>query len=145
LTSPTLSNSIQLILIGLSLLSASQLQSQEATKSPEIDAAINRAVGFLVSQQQANGAITDRGHENAMTSLAIMAMASVGHQPTDSTPEGAVMKKGLGFVLGANRQDKAGYYGASDGSRMYGHGIVTLMLTEMIGMGGDDQTDEAST
>ncbi len=53
------------------------------------------------------------------------------------------MKRGLQFVLGPNRQDGAGYFGASDGSRMYGHGIVTLMLTEMIGMGGDDQTDDA--
>jgi len=53
------------------------------------------------------------------------------------------MKKGLQFILGPNRQDKAGYFGASDGSRMYGHGIVTLMLTEMLGMGGDDSTDDS--
>ncbi len=117
--------------------------AQETGVTTEVDTAIQRAVSFLVSQQQATGSIADRGHENAMTSLAIMALASVGHQPTDSTAEGAVMKKGLKFVLGSNRQDKAGYFGASDGSRMYGHGIVTLMLTEMIGMGGDDLTDDA--
>jgi len=118
------------------------LLAQDAP-TPEVDAAIKRAVGFLVTQQQANGSIADRGHENAMTSLVILALASVGHQPADPTPEGAIMKKGLGFILGSNRQDKAGYFGASDGSRMYGHGIVTLMLTEMIGMGGDDPTDKA--
>lgn len=117
--------------------------AQETGATREVDAAINRAVRFLLSQQQTNGSIADRGHENAMTSLAIMALASVGHQPADPTAEGAVMKKGLKFVLGSNRQDKAGYFGASDGSRMYGHGIVTLMLTEMIGMGGDDLTDDA--
>ncbi len=117
--------------------------AQEPGVTLEIDAAIKRAAGFLVSQQHANGSIADRGHENAMTSLAIMALASVGHQPTDPTAEGAMIKKGLQFVLSSNRQDKTGYFGASDGSRMYGHGIVTLMLTEMIGMGGDDRTDDA--
>jgi hypothetical protein len=116
---------------------------QDATIDPAVDAAISKGASFLVTQQQANGSITDRGHENAMTALAVMALASVGHQPTDPTPEGAVMKKGLKFILGPDRQDKAGYFGASDGSRMYGHGIVTLMLTEMLGMSGEDTMDEA--
>ncbi len=129
------------VLVGFLLLSG-RVQAQDGA-APEVDSAIKRAVGYLVTQQQANGSIADRGHENAMTSLAILALASVGHQPTDPTPEGAIMKKGLAFVLSSNRQDKAGYFGASDGSRMYGHGIVTLMLTEMIGMGGDDLTDNA--
>ena len=117
--------------------------AQESGVTSEIEAAIKRAASFLVSQQHANGSIADRGHENAMTSLAIMALASVGHQPTDPTGEGAMIKKDLQFVLSSNRQDNAGYFGASDGSRMYGHGIVTLMLTEMMGMGGDDPTDHA--
>lgn len=129
------------VLVGFLLLSG-KVQAQDGV-APKVDAAIKRAVGYLVTQQQANGSIADRGHENAMTSLAILALASVGHQPSDPTPEGAIMKKGLAFVLSSNRQDKAGYFGASDGSRMYGHGIVTLMLTEMIGMGGDDLTDNA--
>jgi len=120
---------------------AGQESSPEFAIKPEIESAIRKGAAFLVLQQQSNGSISDRGNENAMTSLAILALASVGHQPTDPTPEGTVMKKGLGFILGANRQDKSGYFGASDGSRMYGHGIVTLMLTEMIGMSGDDRTD----
>lgn len=118
-------------------------RAQQLSVQTELETAVNRGVGFLVSQQHANGSIADRGQENAMTSLAIMALASVGHQPTDSTPEAAAVKKGLRFVLSSGRQDKEGYFGASDGSRMYGHGIVTLMLSEMIGMGGDDQTDDA--
>ena len=35
-----------------------------------------------------------------------------------------------------------GYLGAKDGSRMYGHGITTLMLAEMLGMGSDAAQDE---
>src|SRR3989442_6750 len=34
------------------------------------------------------------------------------------------------------------YYGEKDGSRMYGHGIITLMLSEMIGMGVDADMDK---
>ena len=121
----------------------STLSAQEQSGASDVDLPIQKAVRFLLSQQQKNGSIADRGNENAMTSLAIMALAAVGHQPSDPTPEGTAMKKGLQFVLGNNRQDSTGYFGASDSSRMYGHGIVALMLSEMIGMGGDEKTDEA--
>ncbi|MEO8272278.1 MAG: hypothetical protein ABI557_21395, partial [Aureliella sp.] len=39
------------------------------------------------------------------------------------------------------RQDKHGYFGQADGSRMYGHGITTLMLAEMLGMGYSTDQD----
>lgn len=108
-----------------------------------VDQAINRAVLFLVSKQAKDGAITEgKSNSTAMTALAIMAMASVGHQPTDPTREGAAMKKALQFVLRDDRQDKMGYLGRADGSRMYGHGIITLMLAEMLGMGVDSRMDE---
>ena len=80
-------------------------------------AAAARAVSFLVSQQKPDGSITDKQNATAMTALAIMAMASVGHQPNDPTPQGNCMRKGLQFVL--TKQDKNGYFGNSDGSRMY--------------------------
>ncbi len=131
------------VLIGLLaiLSNGGALAAQETYHADSIDAPVANAISFLVTQQKENGAITDRGHENAMTALSIMALASVGHQPTDPTPQGAAMKKGLQFILGPDRQDKTGYFGASDGSRMYGHGIVTLMLTEMLGMGWDEGSD----
>lgn len=118
-------------------------RAQDSSNTDETDVAVNKAIAFLLTQQQPSGAITDRGHENAMTALSIMALASVGHQPSDRTPEGNAMQKGLKFIVGQGRQDKNGYFGASDGSRMYGHGIVTLMLTEMLGMSADAETDAA--
>lgn len=112
-------------------------------KAEGVDAAIARAVGFLVGLQDREGAIADRGHnQTAMTALAVLALAAVGHQPTDETREGAAMRRALDFVLRADRQDPQGYFGARDGSRMYGHGIVTLMLSEMLGMGVDAQQDQ---
>ena len=88
--------------------------AQQAFQKDEIDAGISKAISFLLTQQKPNGSITDRGHENAMTALAIMAMASVGHQPSDPTPEGIAMTRGLRFLLGEGRQDKSGYFGAAD-------------------------------
>ncbi len=118
------------------------VRGQTAFEKDDVDAAVERAIQFLVSQQKPSGAIADRGHENAMTALAIMAMAAVGHQPADSSAEGVAMTRGLKYLLSEGRQDKAGYFGASDGSRMYGHGIVSLMLTEMLGMTLDTGMDE---
>ncbi|MFM7975279.1 MAG: hypothetical protein ACKO8U_09425, partial [Pirellula sp.] len=123
------------VIVACAVCQGSMCLGQESFKKDQIDAGVSKAIGYLVSQQKPNGSITDRGHENAMTALAIMSMAAVGHQPADATPEGIAMTRGLRFLLGEGRQDKAGYFGASDGSRMYGHGIVTLMLTEMLGMG----------
>lgn len=122
-------------------------QSQESSGAShfakdEIDRSIEKAIGFLLSAQKENGSITDRGHDTTMTALAIMALAATGHQPGDATPEGRAMQQALVFVLGEDRVDDKGYYGRADGSRMYGHGIITLMLTEMVGMGVSDEQDQ---
>jgi len=144
------------ILIAAGLLFASTLvapsllaqdsASPTATVSPfqkdEVDIAVEKAIAFLVTQQKDNGSVTDKSHDTTMTALAIMAMASVGVQPAAPGPEGECMKRALDFVLQEDRQDDKGYFGAKDGGRMYGHGIITLMLTEMLGMSTSDEQDE---
>jgi hypothetical protein len=122
------------------------LWAQEPEKprpaSDKVDDAIRRALKYLVGVQGKEGEISDRGsNQTAMTSLAILAMAAVGTQAAEETPEGQTMKRALGYVLRADRQDPLGFLGLRDGSRMYGHGIATLMLTEMLGMGVDAQMD----
>jgi hypothetical protein len=52
------------------------------------------------------------------------------------------MKRALSYVLRPDRQEVQGFFGGRDGSRMYGHGITTLMLSEMLGMGVDAQMDQ---
>ena len=108
----------------------------------DVDESVDRAIGYLISQQRDDGAIIDKGHDTTMTALSIMAMASVGVQPADNSPEGEAMQRALAFVLRDDRVDDQGYFGSKDGSRMYGHGIVTLMLTEMLGMGVDGEQDK---
>ncbi len=108
----------------------------------DVDRAVSRGVISLVETQRGDGAISDRGHEVAMTSLAIMAMAAIGTQPNTLTKRGSAMSNAIDFVLKENQQDSQGYFGGRDGSRMYGHGITTLMLTEMLGMGATPEQNE---
>ncbi len=135
------------MLLGSVLLGLGNIPifAQDATGNPfqkdRVDAAVDKAISYLVSQQRQDGAITSKNHETAMSSLAIMAMAGVGHQPSDDTEAGRAMRQALEYVLRDDRQDNQGYFGRADRSRMYGHGIVTLMLTEMLGMAATDEQD----
>lgn len=107
-----------------------------------VDQAVRRGLDFLISRQREDGAITERDYDTTMTSLAIMALASTGVTPRSPGPHGQALRQGLEFVLREDRQDQEGYFGNRDGSRMYGHGITTLMLTEMLGMGVDAAQDQ---
>ena len=110
----------------------------------KVNNALKLGAQYLVSQQDpATGAIHNKmRNETAMTALAVLALGSLGHQPADPTPEGLAMKKALAYVLAPETQETDGYFGRKDGSRMYGHGITTLMLAEMLGMGADAAQDE---
>ncbi len=131
------------VLLVCSVLSvhANAQEFENPFKKDRTDLAMDKAIKYIVGQQKPDGSIADQSNETAMTALALMALASVGNQPSDPTPEGQCMRKGLDFVL--QQQESNGYFGGKDGSRMYGHGIVTLMLTEMIGMGADQTQDGA--
>jgi hypothetical protein len=115
--------------------------TESVFQKDEVDIAVDRAVTWLQSKQREDGAILDRSHDTTMTALAIMAMASVGVQPGTASPQGQSMQRALAFVLRDDRVDAKGYFGDRDGSRMYGHGIITLMLTEMLGMGTTQEQD----
>ena len=119
------------------------LTAQENEDSARVNDAFKRAAQFLITcQDPATGAIHNRlRNETTMTSLAILSFAAMGHQPADPTPEGRSMKRAIDFVLLPENQDASGYFGKADGSRMYGHGITTLMLGEMLGMGTNEAQD----
>ena len=105
--------------------------------------AIDRGIAYLQASQKDSGAITAGQYDTAMTSLAIMAMASVGVTASDPGPAGECMRRAIDFVVDEQRRTPEGYFGQHDGSRMYGHGITTLMLSELAGMGADARQDEA--
>lgn len=105
------------------------------------EAAIEKALTFLMEQQRDDGAITQGQHDTTMTALAIMALASTGVTPSQDDAKGQAMQKALEFVLKPEQQTAEGYFGQADSSRMYGHGIITLMLSELAGMGADVEQD----
>lgn len=111
-------------------------------KKDKVDQAIEKGVRFILQKQHEDGSIHDRGKQTAMSALSLMAMASVGHQPIHPNEFGRAMKNALNYILRDENQDELGYYGNKNGGRMYGHGIVTLTLSEMLGMGMDEETDK---
>jgi len=124
-------------------LAGAVFSPQQMRAQDKVDEALKKATGYLLTQQDSTGGIHNKQrNESAMTSLAVLALASCGHQPGDPTPEGQAMRKALAFVLRPEGQTADGYFGQADGSRMYGHGITTLMIAEMLGMGSDVQQDE---
>lgn len=106
-----------------------------------VDTAVDRGIDALLRQQADDGSITDRGNATALTSLAIMALACVGIVAGDDSPRGRALDRAIDYVL-QPRNRSGGYFGQQDGSRMYGHGITTLMLTEMLGMGSSIEQNE---
>ncbi len=50
------------------------------------------------------------------------------------------MREALDYLLDEKRAQDNGYFGR-DGSRMYGHGIVSLTLAELLGMGVSEEQD----
>ncbi len=118
-------------------LSDQQVLETLTTESPR-DVAIRKALEFIRAKQKPDGSASDNV-PTAITSLAIMAHLAAGHAPDDAS-HGAWIKRAISFVL--SKQDENGYFGSRDGSRMYGHGIATLMLAEALGMCRDEELDE---
>ena len=107
------------------------------TEQPR-DRAVKKGLEYLRKQQRPDGSTGER-YPTALTAMSLMAHFAAGHSPADKE-HGLWLRKGLSYV--ASKQNADGYFGESDGSRMYGHGIVTLMLAEALGMPRDDEMDE---
>ena len=112
-------------------------------ETDQTDRAIGRATSFLISQQEpSTGSISDTDRtKTALTALTVLAMASAGHQADYPSREGRAMKRAIVFVLRPEHVDQNGYFGSYDKSQMYGQGIATLMLGEMLGQGLDEAMD----
>ena len=107
-----------------------------------MERSVRRATTWLIRAQLPSGAIAvgKRNHV-AQTSLAILALAASGVQPTGDDLQSRSMLKALQFILKPEHITDEGYFGKHDGSRMYGHGITMVMLGEMMGMVEDPALD----
>lgn len=117
-----------------------------STPAERVDTAVQAGVAFLVTQQQASGAIADVGlgnrYQTALTSLAALSFIGAGHSPQDKTPEGVALRRAIYFVLRADRQTADGYFGSADASVMHGHAVTTLLLCELLRRSTDPELEE---
>lgn len=101
----------------------------------DVDAAVVRAVNFLVSQQRPSGAwFLDlyQGEATSTTSLALMALLAAGHVPGEP-PYEEVFHRGLDYLV--QKQQPTGLIVDKTGhGPLYCHGISTLFLAEIVGM-----------
>jgi hypothetical protein len=112
---------------------AAALAQSEA--DARVDGAIASALHFLAQQQAADGTIEGgNGPHAAITGLTLMAFLASGHTP-EVGRYGLVVRHAADFLVQAAPDD--GYFGRVDGSRMYGHGIITLALSEACGVEPD--------
>lgn len=130
---------------GLMVITAGAAEPASRLLNPtaldrEVDAAIARAITFLLQQQKPNGGwIVDQyqGETTSAASLAMMACLAAGHVPGDS-PFDPALQRGLQYILDHQRPDgmlidKHGH------GPLYCHGISTLYLAEVAGMTRGEQ------
>lgn len=121
---------------------AAEMSDQEVlhrlTTDQPRDKAIRAGLEYLRRQQKPDGSTSEK-YATALTAMSVMAHFAAGHPPADKQ-YGSWLRKSINYVI--SKQNADGYFGESDGSRMYGHGISTLMLAEALGMPRDDEMDE---
>lgn len=99
-----------------------------------LDGAIDKALEYLASRQKKDGSFEGKMRNNVgVVSLAVMAFLAKGHTPGEGR-YGQVITRGIDFVL--DHQKDSGLIAAGSRSHgpMYGHGISTLLLSEVSGM-----------
>lgn len=103
--------------------------------------AIDRGLQYLLANQRDDGSWASGGNgerSTAMTSLALMAFMARAEFP-GSGPNGKALGRAKDWLLSQAKEAPNGYLG----STMYEHGMATLALTELWGMTGSKEDDEA--
>ena len=108
----------------------------------QVENSVDRALAWLASQQAADGSFpTAPAGQPAVTSLAIMAFLSRGHQPGYG-PYGAEIERAVDFVISCQRPDGLFSYATPEAAHVvhgashtaaYNHAIAGLMLGEVYG------------
>ena len=120
------------ILTGVALCMTSQVARADDRSA---DDAISAALAYLSNQQIADGSFEPHGQKLATTGLGLLAFVSTGNT-SDGGRYAATVRRATEFLLRQTPGDR--YFGAVDGSRMYGHAIVTLALCDAYGVEPDE-------
>jgi hypothetical protein len=130
-------------------------EGPSAILSPEewrrLDAAVNRALAWLATQQLPDGSFPtlERGNPG-VTSLCVLAYIAHGHNPDDSQ-YGPLLERAIKFILACQKPNGLVTLYGPEGSRItrdiedtigvtgaYNHAISSLTLSEVYGMKSDD-------
>ena len=99
-----------------------------------VEQAVDKALAYLAKRQHKEGYWPSGwGKNTGISSLAVMAFLAKGYTP-GTGPYGAVMNKGIDFVLRCQKPNGLLAGGSSHGPFGYSHAISTLMLSEVSGM-----------
>ncbi|MBI1348183.1 prenyltransferase [bacterium] len=119
---------------------------QPSALDRDVDAAVVRAVDFLVREQRPSGGWhleLYNGDATSTTSLALMALLAAGHTPADE-PYADTFRRGIEYLL--QHQQPSGLIVDRTGhGPLYCHGISTLFLAEVVGMTEPQQADAVRT
>jgi hypothetical protein len=117
------------------------------TEWQRVDSAVERALGYLASQQQEDGSFPTLPHaQPAVTSLCVLAFMAHGHMPGEGD-YGSALEKATNFILSCQKRNGLVMLEGPDGPEIsrdvehlvsvagaYNHAISSLTLAEMYGM-----------
>lgn len=99
----------------------------------ELKSAVKKGLKRLSELQQPDGSFGNNGGVAiAITGLAGLALVASGSTP-DKGPYATHVRKTMDYLLGKQDPNTGYITGASDGSRIHGHGYATLFLTQVYG------------
>ncbi len=115
----------------------------------QLDETVDNGLKFLATQQEKDGSFPTLPHAKpGITSLCVLAFLSRGHLPNEG-PYGKLVHRGIEFVLSTQRDDGLftnhqvepvlTSHGVSHVA-MYNHGFAGLMLSEVYGVSGGEQS-----
>ncbi len=108
---------------------------EELGGSAKTEAAVKKALDWLTKKQKDDGHWEETSSKVAHTGLAILCYMSYGVKPTDKTPYGEALSKGLKWLKG--QVPESG--NMRDGGKMYDQAIGTLALGEAYGITGNQE------
>jgi hypothetical protein len=138
------------LLLGASLCAGATARAQDKAVFPEgvdaeIEAAIQRGLGFLARTQNRDGSWRSEGGRGeypcAMTGLAGTAMLASGSTPTRGKHWRAI-RRSVEFLI--SKQQPNGLIAAmsEENQSMYGHGFATMFLGEVFGTEEDERRQQ---
>lgn len=111
-------------------------EPQEDRELSRVQAAVDRALAYLVRHQKPDGSwehrITGEGSNNGINALCLLSLLGAGHAPNRG-PYRQAVEKAVAHIL--STQDERGFFRSKGNSHgpMYEHGLATLAMIEAYG------------